>query len=599
MFQVEVLRESAAVRTLKLSDFFTTIADKQQFNKDPDAYMERINKPGADDGHYTLLNHVDHNKRRHLPMATSIYIKAPGEKWRKGPDIARRQWKMDPPTKDGDTHSISFHCIAKRGADRTEANNNPYLKVTKTYTVRKKDYTVDVSIKVENISKEKLTLKIDQRGPTGVPMESVRGDTRFAAWGVLEAENEIAAMVEEKTELTDEQIDARKVVGTTAGKPGETPEPAVAWIGQGNKFFASMLYLKPEVKERLNAANYNASIYFNAAYETIESKTHVTGIEIPELTLEPKSSKTVEFRLFAGPSKQPMFNDEDNELFRQEYLDLNYGSAINLKSCGFCTIDWLRLGMMWLLNTLAAIAFGNYGIAIFILVILVRLALHPLTKKGQVSMAKMQKMKPAMEKIKAKYANDKETLNKEMMKVYKEQGATPILGCLPMLLQMPIWIALYSGLNASVELRHAGLLPFWITDLAAPDALFQLGIDIPYIGSTFNLLPLLLTVAMFLQMKMNPAAAGATSPEMEAQQKMMKFMMPGMMLMFFYHAPSGLTLYIMTSVTAGVVEQIIIRKHIAEKEAQEAASTTKVSVSGRGFRDSREKKPKSPYKKPW
>jgi YidC/Oxa1 family membrane protein insertase len=187
-----------------------------------------------------------------------------------------------------------------------------------------------------------------------------------------------------------------------------------------------------------------------------------------------------------------------------------------------------------------------------------------------------------------------------MMKMYKEQGATPILGCLPMLLQMPIWIALWTGLNAAVELRHAGLLPFWITDLAAPDALFSFGTPLPLIGATFNLLPILLTVAMFFQAKMNPATAGAAaSPEQQTQQKMMRYMMPGMMLMIFYNAPSGLSLYVMTSISAGVIEQILIRKHIAEKEAAEAARTTTVRVGGKGFRDNREKKPKSPYKKPW
>ena len=603
MFQVEVVNEHAAIRTLKLSDYFTKVTDKQQFHRDPDAYMKRINTPGADDGHYTLLNHVNAKGKRHLPLATTIYAKVDGEE-SAGRLNTRNRWRMGEvqTSKDGETQSLSFRCTAYRGLTAAAAAENPCLRLTKTYTVHKRDYSVEVSLKAENLSFEKLILRVDQAGPTGVPLESHRDDERFAIWGLLAADSKIDVMIENKKELTEGQIASRRIIGTTAGRK---EAPAILWIGHGNKFFASMFYLNPEVDKRLEAANYNATVYYQAAYETYHapgdvrnSLTHVTGLDIPAWRLAPKTSKTMKFDLFAGPKRRPMFTNEADESFKQQYMDLNYVGSINLGGC-WCTSDWITFGMMWLLNIFAIVAFGNYGLAIFILVILVRLALHPLTKKGQVSMVKMQKMQPLMAKLKEKYANDKEALNKEMMKMYKEQGATPILGCLPMMLQMPIWIALWTGLRAAVELRHAGLLPFWITDLAAPDALFAFGTDIPVIGSTFNLLPILLTVAMFLQAKMNPATAGAASPEQATQQKMMRYMMPGMMLMIFYNAPSGLSLYVMTSISAGVLEQIIIRKHIAEKEAAEAAATTTVRVGGRGFRDNREKKPKSPYKKPW
>jgi membrane protein insertase Oxa1/YidC/SpoIIIJ len=126
---------------------------------------------------------------------------------------------------------------------------------------------------------------------------------------------------------------------------------------------------------------------------------------------------------------------------------------------------------------------------------------------------------------------------------------------------------------------------------------------LPLIGSmtgpisSFNLLPLLLTVAMFLQAKLNPqmgAAGTAPTKEQETQQKMMKVMMPAMMLLIFYNAASGLTLYIMTSTFAGVIEQIVIRKHIEQRKAAEAAETTTVRVPGKAPRDTRPKKPKGP-----
>jgi len=209
----------------------------------------------------------------------------------------------------------------------------------------------------------------------------------------------------------------------------------------------------------------------------------------------------------------------------------------------------------------------------------------------------MAKLQPKIAKLKEKHANDKQALSAATMKLYKEHGnpMTGMLGCLPMLLQMPIWVALFSGLNTSINLRNAGLLPFWLTDLAVPDQLITWSQSIPLIGNSFNLLPILLCVAMFLQAKTNPSMSGsAATPEQAQQQKMMKYMMPIMMLFFFYKTPSGLTLYIMASTTIGVIEQMVIRKHIRERDALQAAAETIVDVSGGGMRGSRPKKPKGP-----
>ena len=196
---------------------------------------------------------------------------------------------------------------------------------------------------------------------------------------------------------------------------------------------------------------------------------------------------------------------------------------------------------MWLLGRLSQVALGNYGVAIILLVFLVRLLLHPITKKGQVAMMRSQKLAPQVQKLKEKFADDKATLNREMMALYKQHGATPLWGCLPMVLQMPIWFALYAALNASVELRHAGFLPVWITDLSAPDALWTWPerYSLPLLGHTLNLLTILLTVAMFFQVKTMPSSMGqaAATPDQIRQQKMMQYMSPVMMLLFFYSAP--------------------------------------------------------------
>jgi YidC/Oxa1 family membrane protein insertase len=214
-------------------------------------------------------------------------------------------------------------------------------------------------------------------------------------------------------------------------------------------------------------------------------------------------------------------------------------------------------------------------------------------------MSKMSKFGPALQELQKKYADDKETLQKETMKFYKAHGATPILGCLPMFLQMPIWIALWTGLSATVELRHAAFLPFWLTDMAAPDRIMTWSTDLPLIGHSLNLLPLLGTLSTYLQTKLNPSSMGASAtaatPDQQKQQKMMMYMMPIMMLFIFYNMPSGLNLYIMTSGFAGAIEQWVIKRHIARKQAEAEASEIVIEAPGKASRDVRAKKPKGPF----
>ena len=213
-------------------------------------------------------------------------------------------------------------------------------------------------------------------------------------------------------------------------------------------------------------------------------------------------------------------------------------------------------------------------------------------------MSKLSKLAPQAEQIKKKYANNKAEMNKRVMALYKEQGASPIMGFLPMLVQMPIWISLYSAIYASISLRGAPFLPFWITDLSVPDALFRFpAVTLPLFGKldSFNLLPILMGVAFYLQQKLMPKqATAAASPQVAQQQKMMMVMMPILFPLMLYKAPSGLNLYIMSSVFAGVIEQYVIRKHIREKEQAESQSL--VAVTSKTGGKVKKKKPKPFYK---
>jgi len=431
----------------------------------------------------------------------------------------------------------------------------------------------------------------------GIPIEDVRGDSRKFFYAKLQSDGQkVQPSSHDRGDLEEMKLGKAEEVGTSyASDP-------VLWFGETNKFFGAMMYLIPKEEERIQAPAYQASFYYAAIEESPTSRTFLSGVRIPELTVGPEQSEKVAFSLFAGPKRRGMFVNTDDVYYQDQYDKLKYIKTIEFGGCSFCTFSWLSLAMMWMLQNLSWVARGNYGVAIILLVVMVRLCLHPLTKKGQVSMMKMQKLAPAMKKLEEKYKDDKEALNKEKMRLFKEGGAGQFLGCLPMFLQMPIWIALWTGINAAIELRHSAFLPVWITDLAAPDALVTWpAITVPLLGwqiTSFNLLPILLTVAMYLQAKLNPSMTGQTAtatPEAQKQQKMMRVMMPVMMLLIFYKAPSGLTLYIMASTFFGVAEQFVIRKHIREKEATEAALETTVRVSGKGQRASRPKKPKGPF----
>ncbi len=241
--------------------------------------------------------------------------------------------------------------------------------------------------------------------------------------------------------------------------------------------------------------------------------------------------------------------------------------------CSICTFTILVNALVWLLGAFHWVL-HDWGLSIILLVCLVRLLLHPITKRSQISMSRMSKMGPEMEKLKKKYADDADGLRREQALLIREQGITPILGCLPMFLQMPIWIALWQSLQTTFELRHAPFLwnLTWIKDLSKPDMAiaFHQPINLYFFSiHALNILPLFMAVVFFIQQKMTPKPVAATK-EQEQQQKMMQWMSLLFPVML-YTGPAGLNLYILTSTAIGIIESKRIRDHIKEREESEKA----------------------------
>jgi len=193
---------------------------------------------------------------------------------------------------------------------------------------------------------------------------------------------------------------------------------------------------------------------------------------------------------------------------------------------------------------------GNYGIAIILVTVLIKILFWPIAQKGLKSMKNMQKIQPKMAKLKEKYKNDSARLNQEMMNLYKTYKVNPLGGCLPMILQIPVFFALYKVLLQAIELRHAPFM-LWITDLSAPDRL-MIGVDIPFLGG-IPVLTLLMGGSMFLQQKMTPSPADPT------QAKIMLFL-PVIFTFLFLNFASGLVLYWLVNNLLSIAQQYLINK---------------------------------------
>lgn len=222
---------------------------------------------------------------------------------------------------------------------------------------------------------------------------------------------------------------------------------------------------------------------------------------------------------------------------------------------GFFKIQFLVDIAVSVLSFFASIV-GNYGMAIILTTILIRIILLPISLKQERSMAKMKELQPAIDKINKKYKDDKQTANIEIQKLYKEKGVNPLAGCLPLLIQFPIFIALYQAFASSSIPSDAHFLWFYLKD---PDRLFTIG------KFSFNLLPLLSAALMLLQQKL--MVVKNSDSEQNAVTKAM-FMMPVFMTFIFYNLSSGLNLYYTVNSALSILQQVYISRKVRLEDEQ-------------------------------
>ncbi len=275
---------------------------------------------------------------------------------------------------------------------------------------------------------------------------------------------------------------------------------------------------------------------------TFSQKEAESGME---MALDWNGADPVTF--FYGPKRTDILGRIDPELEKS----IQFGSIIRPISMLF----------LWALKSVYG-WIGNYGIAIIILTILVKLLFFPLTHKSYVSMAKMQKIQPEVQKIQKKYKDNPQEMNKRVMEIYQKNKVNPMGGCLPLLLQFPVLWALFRVFSNAIELKGQSFF-LWINDLSMPDTLFKLPFALPFLGSNFNVLPILMFVSMIWMQKMAPAQGNMQG----ANKFMMQVFMPVFMLIIFYSLPSGLVLYFLLSNVISIGQQQYTRNHLKAQEA--------------------------------
>ena len=256
------------------------------------------------------------------------------------------------------------------------------------------------------------------------------------------------------------------------------------------------------------------------------------------LVLAPSTQVTSPYQLYLGPKDLGILKSFGKNLDR----------AIN-----FGWTDIIAKPLLYVLRFFDQYI-HNYGVSIILLTILVKILFWPLTHKSYKSMKEMQKLQPRMAKLREKYKNDKQKLNQEMMALYKTYKVNPMGGCLPMIVQIPVFFALFRVLGTCIELRHAPFV-FWINDLSAPDRLFHFSFQIPFMTPPYGIpvLTLLMGASMFIQQKMTP------TPGDPSQAKIMMFL-PVIFTFMFINFPSGLVLYWLVNNLLSIGQQYRIYK---------------------------------------
>lgn len=421
---------------------------------------------------------------------------------------------------DGE-QSISF---------KLQLSSDQYLEYV--YTIRKEEYMLDFDINI---------VGMDQL------LDMKRGEV-YLNW-MVNAPNQEKSLKAQRDASTvffkykGEDVDELGF----AAEEKEDFEASVKWVSLKQQFFNTTLI---------------ADDYFDKARAYVKTETDEGSMEYVKklstaLTLPVSGGKIEKFgmSMYLGPNKYEILKQYDDNL--RDIINLGWG-----------ILSWVnRFAVIPVFNFLDSFHL-NYGIIILILTILLKLVLSPITYKTYMSGAKMRVLKPEINEINEKYKDDAMKKQQAMMTLYRQTGVNPLSGCIPLLIQMPILIAMFRFFPASIELRQESLL--WADDLSTYDSIYDFpGFSIPFYGDHISLFTLLMAASIMLYTKMNSqmSMGAAADGPMAAQMKIMTYMMPVMMLFFFNNYSAGLSYYYFLANIISIGQTFLIRKVFINEDA--------------------------------
>ena len=333
-------------------------------------------------------------------------------------------------------------------------------------------------------------------------------------------------------------------LGMSEGAKSKNISTQVNWVAFKQQFFSSV-FIAPDNVSYANLA------FDTAAPESSLLKTFTAQMGVPYTP----QTEGYDFAFYFGPNKYSILKKVDDskgaEIHLERLVPLGWGifGWVN-RWCVIPVFDFLR-------NYI-----GSFGIIIFILVLLVKLVISPLTYKSYVSMAKMRLVKPQIDELAKKYPKPEDAMKKQQatMELYKKAGINPMGGCIPMLIQMPILIAMFRFFPASIELREQPFL--WADDLSSYDSIVNLPFSIPFYGDHVSLFALLMAVSLFGYSWFNYQQTASSQPQMAGMKFMMVYMMPIMMLLWFNSYSSGLCYYYLLSNLFTIGQTLLIRRMV-------------------------------------
>lgn len=400
--------------------------------------------------------------------------------------------------------SINFESKGVKSVDGkqvlTLVGNTNGLEVTRTYTFDDSKYNISVSQNIKNTTSNPVSVIVDNSLARDF-------DPSGDSFSLLNAHSYTFTGVAYSTTDDSFRKDSFKDIGKTNGQPTVIDSKGQGWVAFIQHYFMSA-WIPQSSDSKIYYKNLNSNVYEAGEYTAV--------------TIAPNQAQDVSSVLYTGP----IIKDNLTSLAPNLEKTLDYGM-----------LSFFSEIIFWVMSHIHELV-GNWGLSIILVTCLIKLIFYPLSAKSYRSMAKMRMLQPRLKRLQETYKDDRQALGKKTMEMYREEKVNPLGGCLPMLVQIPIFISLYWVLLESVELRHAPFI-FWIHDLSMKDPYF--------------VLPILMGLSMFLQQKLSPAPADPM------QAKVMMFL-PVIFTFLFSSFPAGLVLYWLTNNLISISQQWVITK---------------------------------------